>query len=228
MIYLIDDNQFSQREKFLPNTSWDDYSIKMLTKIPKTGDMSYIDHLKFLVNADCILLHKSMDDVDQFGNYIKGSTTNSNKIVNDIAKYGDEVPLVVFTGGTLSNIKFDPKNPNLLEELQKSKFYNRLIPFLENYKKTGQVDLSIFVYGQNFELEKLNLIADKILAGLRYSDDHQIVDLDDLPQDAFKEFIGRANVKYDFKEVIQNWSKKPITVKQFKNRIIQLLKESDG
>ncbi|MDZ7720326.1 MAG: hypothetical protein U5K72_16035 [Balneolaceae bacterium] len=86
MIYLIDDNQYSQRERFLSNIKTEKYSLKIIPKIPKTKDIAFIEHLNFLNDAECILLHKSIEDVDEDGNYISGSTTNADKIIEDISQ----------------------------------------------------------------------------------------------------------------------------------------------
>lgn len=229
MIYLIDDNQFSQREDQLGvdyiNSGQFDSVLKSIQKIEKVGDLSHIAHLSFLNNADCILLHSSFEDVNSNGDYISGSGTNAYKIIELISVRGENIPMVTFSGGAAENISFDSNQPRIVQDLKKSVFYERLPTFLNNYKHTDEINLTLFVYGSSYKKEQLRMFADRLLHSVRYRKNNELIKLDQIPLKTFQSFLFGIDNMTDFDKIIHVWTQKPITVLQFKKRINQLLKE---
>ena len=179
MIYLIDDSSF---EYYHAEYVFDDKYQEILCIIRDEAQL--IEKRLEMAEADCIMVHYSF----------RGSRLAKEQMA-ELADDGDKIPFVVFSGGDSEQAVFDDKNPNLILEIKKSTFYERLIFFLDNYIQTKSVNLRILAYGQNYirtyvqrwAVRLMRLIAGRI-GMIKKSD---IVDLEKLPE--FKEIINASS-----------------------------------
>lgn len=217
MIYLIDDNQSQQ------NTIPDIYedSLKIVRKIQKKGDYAYLEHLNFLNNAECILLHDGTLDVDENKKFIPGSKTNVTKIKEDISDFGKKIPLVVFSLGMDEEAKFNSKkNPYCVYEINKNIFYNRLQVFLKKYLETNHIELSLIAYGEEQDLYKLRILLDEILQKISGLNGDKRLEISNIPIDKLRVFLDILLPKKDYNDILNQIEDKKISIQDYKSKII--------
>lgn len=224
MIYLIDDNQADQRKanysiSFVDDGTFSDILIT-IDKIPSDGDKSKLDHLLFLNEAKCILIHSTTEGVDENNEFIKGDNSNVIKIKESISVFGEQIPLVLFSNG-MGNVVFDyKKSPYFLQEIKKNDFYVRLYDFLEHFNNTGAVELRILAYGKNFIQYELEKMSENILIGIAGKGEDDILKITDIaPLSDFRDFISAANLGLTTDQIIERIEDNPITVGKFRYNI---------
>lgn len=216
MIYLIDDNQYEQNKL----SDIKSETLRIISKIPKRGNYDYLNHLNYLNNANCILLHDGTEDVDNNGNFINGSHTNVLKIKEDICKNGKKIPLVIFSLGMSEEAEFNPeKTPNCIYAINKKIFYRRLGKFLDKYTQTGQVDLNLIAYGENAELHKLRLLSDEILKKISGLDTHKELSLSNVPIDKLRRYLEILLPQRKYNDILNQIEDEKITIKDYKEKI---------
>lgn len=130
MIYLFDDSQ-----------------IRGINPLDYTDCLCLINSLSLeqltrmesaLAKAECILIHKSFRD--------RGGQTADvlDRVCNDIAEYGDHIPFVMFSDGDVANHPV-VEGPSFVSSLKKSELYSRLPSFLESFRSTGEITLSLLL-----------------------------------------------------------------------------------
>ena len=130
MIYLFDDSQI-QGINPLDYTDClcviDSLSLEQLTRMEPA-----------LAKAECILIHKSFRDLG-------GQTADVlDRVCNDIAEYGDHIPFVMFSDGDVANHPVIER-PSFVSSLKKSELYSRLPSFIESFRTTGEITLSLLL-----------------------------------------------------------------------------------
>ena len=227
MIYLIDDNQNNQRLKsyninFVDENVFDGY----LTSIEKIEKNKGLKHLDFLKDADCILLHSTTEDYDKEKGFLSGSKTNANKIVEDIAQYGEKVPLVLFS---LQEGADDIVMPSFIKTIKKNVFYENLHDFLFNYKETGTIELKILLWGKKFVAKEVALYANKIIKSMGSEKREEYIKIKHLSPalGSFKALIDIAFPNLTYNEIIIDIEDNPITTREFIKKINRITESFD-
>lgn len=231
MIYLIDDNQTDQRRSlynisFVEEDTFKGYltSIERLEKREKANDIS---HLSFLNDAKCILLHTTTEDWDDEKGFLSGSTTNVRKIKEDIADFGDKIPLVLFSNGMSETVYFQKENPNLIREIKKNILYEHLYDFVEYYKNTDEIELRILAWGKNFQAKEVSSLANNLLETIAFLNGTEPFDISQLSntQQDFKALIEMSLPDTGYLDILSDLENNPISIGDFRNRV-NLLSES--
>jgi hypothetical protein len=218
MIYLIDDNQNNQREKLGANFVDNRVFAGFLTSVERIEKRapSDISHLDFLSDARCILLHTTTEDWDTEKGFLSGSCFNVRKIKEDIADFGDKIPLVLF-----SNSMGEPVyENNCIREIKKNLLYERLYDFVEHYKNTDEIELRILAWGKHFQAKEIASLANILLESVAFLDGTEKFEMNFLlsNQPVFQKFIKKSfpnNADEVFKHLEQN----QISVSEFRNKI---------
>lgn len=177
MIYLLDDNKEDKRRSlfnvsFVDDGTFDGY-LTAISHLPQDADLS------FLSNATCLFVHETTEDIDEFGQFKNGSTTNARRLIDDIADRGDKVPLVIFSNGMNGPTKYDyDERPFFVEAIHKTLLYqHRLFPFLNYYKNTKQLELRIIAFGENFKAVEAGRYARYLIESLSVHKHSERLDL---------------------------------------------------
>lgn len=155
MIYLFDDNEYGQMSK--------NYGRDIILELENFKDIiahysnfPEIEKLNDLIkNADFIFIHYSFPPPEV------------NERICYLADYHN-IPLVIFSGGELVTV-WDKKKQNIIRKIKKDRFYYNLIPFLnlfQNEKKHKNVSLRNLAYGENYEIERSQIILDSLVLTL--------------------------------------------------------------
>ena len=121
MIYLIDDTPVQMLENYLSPSNYSD----VLTRIEEYP----IEEVDQLTNASCILIHSSYHD------------TMLVRKIQQVADYGKNTPLVLFSDGNSSSAEFN--GANFIISIKKSVLYARLSKFLNAFRASKQIDLNL-------------------------------------------------------------------------------------
>ncbi|MFD2936159.1 hypothetical protein [Spirosoma flavum] len=216
MIYLLDDNKGDIRQSkfkidYVDNGAFEGY-LTAISHLPANANLS------FMAEADCLLVHETTDDCDENGNFISKSNTNVNTLKEDIANNGKSIPLVAFSNQMTGEISYDYENePNYVKAIAKTLLYQeRLYPFLNHYKKTGQIELRIIVYGENFYAVEAGRYAKQIIDDVAAYDRNKLFDLSFLTElTLFERFYAFMKNDTPYNEFINDLEDNPITVGKF-------------
>lgn len=225
MIYLIDDNQGNKRKKvlhieYIDDGSFDDVLVSIEKLTPE-------ENLDFLQNAACILIHSTTEDWSPKGYFIEGSQNNVNRIINDIADHGDKIPLVIFSNQMPEKAVFHPKEtPNIIQQIKKNVFYRNVKAFLENYRKTGEVNLHIIAYEKKHK-NRLQFLIENISESMKKEHPRDIFKTNFIGINILREFHHEANLSIPFDDFINNFEDKPITNNVFQHKI-SIINESNN
>lgn len=224
MIYLIDDNQNDLRARigadFVDEGVFDGY-LTAIDKLEKKAMAVDTSHLEFLKSADCILLHASTEDWSAEKGFLSGSLTNVRKIREDVADFGDSVPLVLFSNGMENTVFHQEISPNYVQELNKTLFYSRLFDFMEHYKNENKVELRILTWGKNFLANEIGELAKNLLAKIAFNDDSEVFEMRFIEgeEDSFDKFIRVSYPDETINNVMDSIISNSFTVSQFREKI---------
>lgn len=182
MIYLFDDTSdayISQYIRLLEFTDVLVHKSQISAKEVKLMEPA-------LINAEWIFMHKSFKDSEG------GPRDVYKYVVNTIADYGDEIPLILFSDEDRPNPVIDRDSKNLIESYKKSVFYSRLASFLENRRSTGQANIDLLLYGAGAEVEKVTASGNKLLAAVRGKSDDDLVCAQDFTSPDLMYFVNSA------------------------------------
>jgi len=231
MIYLIDDNQNNQRfENYnISFTDDDSYSecLQSIEKLKKGKNLSDISHLSFLENAVCILLHSTTEDYDQDIGFISGSRTNVLKIKELISADGEKIPLVMFSN-SMGNQEYNfQSGTRYISSIKKNLFYENLLPFLDHYKNTGEIELRVIAGGKNFVSKDILAYATEILDSIKFKDNSEELRMSDLSNvlTSFRIFVKLSFPKLNINEFFSHLEDDLIKIYEFKKKI-NLITES--
>ncbi len=231
MIYLIDDNQHNQRLEnykiaFVEEGVFTGY-LTSIERLEFKKELNDISHLEFLRNADCVLLHSTIEDYVMEKGFLSGSKTNSLKIKEEISQEGDSIPLVLFSN-SMGDPEYDFDNqPNYIRSIKKNLFYERLFDFLEHYKSTKKVELRIIAWGKNYGAKEISMHAREILKALTVKSDSDLVAITDLSLvvESLRSFLEISLPESDMNSIFDQIEDHPMSVADFKKRI-KLITES--
>lgn len=222
MIYLIDDNQNNRRKKngidFVDDGVFAEF-LNPVDKIEKREKASDISHLAFLQDADCILMHASTEDWSEEKGFLSGSLSNVRKIKEEIADFGETIPLVLFSNGMTETIYSPEENPNLIIGMNKDVFYDRLYDFIENYKNTNAIEFKILAWGKNFRAREIAVLSNRLLESIALLNATEIIPENVISdnKDFFQSFIEKAYTDTNHLEVFNDW--KGITIENLRNKL---------
>ena len=132
MIYLFDDTSDLYISKYINTLEFTD----VLVHVSAVSGREVKLMEPSLRGAEWIFIHKSFKDSEG------GPREVYDYVVNDIADYGDEVPLILFSDEDRPEPQIDRDYKNLIEAYKKSVFYSRLSPFLSDCEGSGIIRVS--------------------------------------------------------------------------------------
>lgn len=170
MIYLIDDNKYEQiSEKY--KIDLNAYNDSLIWK-----KSIYLDDINIILsNADCILIHDSLEDKE-----------NKERLVA-MAK-NSKIRYCLFSNGFAATI-FDNDS---IREIKKDRLYNNLVVFINCFKSKGIIDLKLLSFGQNYDVEKALIIQDRLINGTLFRNN-----------DNFKYEVAFPSRSNDYKDLME-------------------------
>lgn len=164
MIYLFDDS-------ILRGINYLDYT-DCLCVINQLSPEQLTRMEPALSKAECILIHKSFRDLGG------QSADVLDRVCNDIAEYGDHIPFVMFSDGDIANRPV-VEGPSFISSLKKSELYSRLPSFLESFRATGTITLSLLVNESSPDIQNAIVLGKAILdnPSIRFAGNDTCLDL---------------------------------------------------
>ena len=195
MIYLFDDTSDLYISKYINTLEFTDVLVHVSAVSGR--DVKLME--PSLRNAEWIFIHKSFKDSEG------GPREVYDYVVNDIADYGDEVPLILFSDEDRPEPQIDRDYKNLIEAYKKSVFYSRLSSFLENRRSLGEAKIDLLLYGAGVEVEKVTESGGRILTSNRTKADNDIISLDDFSAADMMYVINsaRPNIEMEYATLMQ-------------------------
>ena len=195
MIYLFDDTSDLYISKYINTLEFTD----VLVHVSAVSGREVKLMEPSLRNAEWIFIHMSFKDSEG------GPREVYDYVVNDIADYGDEVPLILFSDEDRPEPQIDRDYKNLIEAYKKSVFYSRLSSFLENRRSLGEAKIDLLLYGAGVEVEKVTESGGRILTSNRTKADDDIISLDDFSAADMMYVINsaRPNIEMEYATLMQ-------------------------
>lgn len=195
MIYLFDDTSDLYISKYINTLEFTD----VLVHVSAVSGREVKLMEPSLRGAEWIFIHKSFKDSEG------GPREVYDYVVNDIADYGDEVPLILFSDEDRPEPQIDRDYKNLIEAYKKSVFYSRLSSFLENRRSLGEAKIDLLLYGAGVEVEKVTESGGRILTSNRTKADDDIISLDDFSAADMMYVINsaRPNIEMEYATLMQ-------------------------
>lgn len=217
-IFLIDDNVDGNRQKYGGGFVDDGLyknSLVVIDKLSPDNDISFIE------NASCILLHKSLED------FFDGSFhDDSHKVAMQIRKQpqvGNSLPLVLFSDGDTNDLG-DLRGQTIFS-LSKRAFYGRLESFVQHFQNEHEVELKLLAYGQNYIAYLANRIATALFVRLQDLQDFEKLPAPRIHCDEMRQLVSWSQplIGKTYIEIIRDLTLNPISVREFKNRINNII-----
>ena len=195
MIYLFDDTSDLYISKYINTLEFTD----VLVHVSAVSGREVKLMEPSLRGAEWIFIHKSFKDSEG------GPREVYDYVVNDIADYGDEVPLILFSDEDRPEPQIDRDYKNLIEAYKKSVFYSRLSSFLENRRSLGEAKIDLLLYGAGVEVEKVTESGGRILTSNRTKADDDIISLNDFSAADMMYVINsaRPNIEMEYATLMQ-------------------------
>lgn len=217
-IYLIDDNLDGNRQKYGGDFIDEGLYQDVLVVIDK---LSISEDLSFIENASCILLHKSFEDF-----YDGIFHDDSHKVVSVIRKHpdvGNTIPLVLFSDGDTND--FGDYRNNTIYSLSKRAFYGRLEMFVDLYHKQHNIELNLLAYGPDYVAYLADRISTSLFVRLQDMNDDENLPAPKIHCEDMKQLVSISQplIGKSYKEIIIDLQMNPISVKEFKSRINNIL-----
>lgn len=214
MIYLLDDTSESYTTKYIDCLQYKDV-------LNKQTSLSF-EHLQkiedMLEKADCIMIHRSFVD--------EGESSRNDvfeKVIYDIADSGNAVPLVVFSDGDSDTPDF--KSKRCIRAFKKSKFYENLGIFLEEFRNTGTINLATLAYGNKSEATQATDDARAILSRIMFKKGTEILNVEDVSGEDFKRLVQRSSpgIGCRYSDIMEEVGSGKLTVGVFRDRIRDII-----
>lgn len=198
MIYLIDDKKERQQIRYNID-SFDKYK-DVMTIINKLDD----GNISFLNHASCILLHNSFTP-QSLRTIIRKKYRNTSK---------------AYFSNKFKTTKFSDEN--FIEEIRTDILYQYLRYFLEAYKTTGNINLKILAFGENYKQAEVSKLKDIIYYALFDYDYETTLQADWLEEGTIKaieELYTLAFSDNQFEQYYEQLINPNCSVGQFLNKI---------
>ena len=195
MIYLFDDTSGLYISKYI-NTL--EFTVVLVHVSAISGwEVKLME--PSLRNAEWIFIHKSFKDSEG------GPREVYDYVVNEIADYGDEVPLILFSDEDRPEPQIDRDYKNLIEAYKKSVFYSRLSSFLENRRMAGEAKSDLLLFGAGVDIEKVAESGGRILTANRTIAYGDIIGLEDFSAADMMYVINsaRPNIEIEYATLMQ-------------------------
>lgn len=164
-----------------------------------------------LLNADCILIHRSYPDNELF----RYATT-------ELTKWGKEKPLVVFSGEDEPIPVF--KGDGCIKKMAKDKFYENLSAFLEYYRKSDIPDLAVLAYGEKRDADYVVSKVNRILSSIKFLRDDDMLPINAVDLQDFKDLLvaSAPDVGLSFDELTLMLSSNQYSVGAFRGNLVSI------
>ena len=215
MIYLFDDTNEAYISQYIRLLEFPDV-LEHKSQI-SGKDVKLMEPA--LLNAEWIFMHKSFKDSEG------GPREVYKYVVNTIADYGDEVPLILFSDEDLPNPVIDRDSKNLIESYKKSVFYSRLASFLENRRATGSANIDLLLYGEGVEVEKVIASGNRLLRVIRCKKDNDLLTIDDVMPSDLMYLINcaRSSIGIEYSHLIELIEGGNLTVARYRLNIKEII-----
>ncbi len=216
-VVLIDDNSLNLRElygaSFVDNGEYDD-CLMHIEKINKESDFS------FVMDAACLMMHRTLEDYEEGG--FNSNSHKAKERIDSILEDAD-IPTVTFSDGDV--IDWREEKPNVVYAIKKSEFYLHLKPFLDEYRRTGKIDMRIIAFGGNYMVHMMRMWYESIIKKLAKNNDEDIVTEDMINKLAFRKFIENADLgeEITMDYIMLKIGDDEYTVKDLKDRINNII-----
>lgn len=185
-IILIDDNKSNQREiygaSFVDRGIYEDCLVHE-EKVNEDTDFSFLD------GSACILLHDSLTDFLD-GRYVSGSCMAKEIIMEKIQAHN--IPYAMFSDGHSVVGEWSPTMPNVVRSIKKTEFYRNLKGFLDTYRESGNIDLRLIAYGNDYEKREITYLLQQIFDQLKTTDDKEILSMSYIESDLIERFFNKV------------------------------------
>ena len=215
MIYLFDDTDQKYIDKHIDFNEYSD--IITFVHRAKSSDIDVYEHA--LKKADCILIHRSFRDLDDVN-----KNTVYEKVINDISNLGYSIPLVIYSDGDREVADF--KNDRFLRQIKKLKVYERLKLFLDEYRRSKTIDLSILGYGETNVLQTVIESANIILSKIRFNRPEEVLRPEMLAEIRLKDLIERLqpSLGISYLELLSKIENGEVMIGKFRENINSIVK----
>ena len=215
MIYLFDDTNEAYISQYIRLLEFTDVLVHM-SRI-SGREVKLMEPA--LINAEWIFVHKSFKDSEG------GPRDVYKYVVNTVADYGDEVPLILFSDEDRPNPVIDRDCKNLIESYKKSVFYSRLASFLENRRSTGIANIDLLLYGAGAEVDKVTSSGNRLLAAVRGKNDDDTVCVGDfLPSDLMYIInCARPAIGIEYSQLAELIERGEIAVGEYRRNLRELI-----
>lgn len=188
-IVLIDDNSHGQRAYYGASFVDEDVYADCLQHIEKVnGETDF----SFIKDAACIMVHKTLEDYIG-GQYISDSHKGKERIEDELVE--TNIPIVWFSDGDPIDYEWQEEPLIVVSGIKKSEFYPRLRPFLDEYRKSGEVNLRIIAYGDNYYIRFMREWYMKIMHKLLGYAKKEIINEDMIDRPSLHLFIKNADLE---------------------------------
>lgn len=214
-IFLIDDNSGNQRQAFGASFVDENIYSDCLEHKEKLNGKS---DLSFLNDAACIMIHSTFED------FIDGSfhpdSHNARRRIDDEILQDKKIPQVIFSDGFSIEPDFKEDDPDLVK-MKKSVFYSHLRFFLDEYRKSGLVNLEIIAYGKDYVKRRADRYYSRIRKKLSNCEDCRTLEQIDIDIKSLSSFIDLAQPRIgcDLNDIMSEVEDREYTVADFKMRI---------
>lgn len=164
-----------------------------------------------LIDADCILIHRSYPDNELF-----------RFVTTELSKWGKEKPLVVFSGEDEPIPVF--KGDSCIKKMAKDKFYENLSAFLEYYRENDIPDLAVLAYGEKKDADYAVSKVKIILSGIKFLRDDAMLPINAVDLQALKDLLVASSpeVGLSFDDLSSTLSSNQYLVGAFRSNLVSI------
>ena len=218
-ILLIDDNSKNQREvydaAFVDEEEYSD-CLSHIEQVNSQSDLSFLD------DVSCVMIHDSLED------YVNGEfKSDSHKAKDRIedAIQSKNLPYVLFSDGHGMDADWRENMPNVVFSIKKSEFYRHLKSFLDNYRKTGKLDMRLIAYGKDFLKQLMSSWCQAFIIKLADTPDDEVIDTSKVDKHSLRLIIENSQPKVgvSFNDVMCDIEDGNITAGYLRNNVNNIL-----
>ena len=206
MICLFDDTTELYVRSFFNKSDYSDVLTCYSDAI-----LSGVQFDQTLLNADCILIHRSYPDNELF----RYATT-------ELSKWGKAKPLVVFSGEDEPIPIF--KGDSCIKKMAKDKFYENLSAFLEYYRKNDNPELPVLAYGEKKDADYAVSKVKRILSAIKFLCDGDRLPINAVDLQDLKDLLvaSAPEVGLSFEDLSSALSSNQYSVGEFRSNLVSI------